>query len=112
MLNVYGESMLEYSDDEILEILKDKSVNEQLELLTLCWNENYGTITKYDNNLMKFSTGGWSDNERLIGLFCSPMNYRFSKHKIGYIRGGHIYLYFGNDRPTFDIIIKGKNNDL
>ena len=50
----------------------------------------YGTVTEMDN-LIRISTGGWSDDEALLDVLISPMT-RFHYHYVGYLVGGAFYF--------------------
>ena len=54
----------------------------------------YGTVTEMDN-LIRISTGGWSDDEILVDCLISPLSV-FHYHYVGYIVGGA--FYFDEDR--------------
>lgn len=54
----------------------------------------YGTVTEMDN-LIRISTGGWSDDEALLNVLISPMT-RFHYHYVGYLVGGA--FYFNKDK--------------
>ena len=61
----------------------------------------YGTITEMDN-LVRISTGGWSDDEALLDILISPMT-RFHYHYVGYLVGGA--FYFTKDK-SFESFMK------
>lgn len=93
--------MIEFDDEDIYKILQDKTVEEQLILLENSWDKRYGKIVKHDDGLIEFITGGWSDNEYLIGIFCNyAMNLKFATCKIGELSGGSHYFYFREDKDT------------
>lgn len=50
----------------------------------------YGRIRKM-NGLYRISTGGWSEDEMLVGALTN-MLCRFSRHYCGYVRGGAFYF--------------------
>lgn len=50
----------------------------------------YGTVRKM-NGLVRISTGGWSEDELLLGALVNIMC-KFRKHYCGYIRGGAFYF--------------------
>ena len=91
--------MIELDEEDIYKILQDKSIEEQLEILTNSWNTSYGKIVQHDDSLIEFITGGWSDNEYLIRVFCNFVrNYNFAKYKVGELTGGSHYFYFKEDK--------------
>lgn len=50
----------------------------------------YGTVTEMDN-LIRISTGGWSDDEALLDVLISSLT-QFHYHYVGYIVGGAFYF--------------------
>lgn len=72
----------------------------------------YGTVTEMDN-LIRISTGGWSDDEALLDVLISPMT-RFHYHHVGYLVGGAFYFDKDKSFESFRKIklIKDLENDF
>lgn len=66
---------------------------------------NYGKVKEHDNGLYEFITGGWSDNEYLLGMLNHPLS-KFSKHYVGWLRGGSWGFAENYDGYRFDVVAK------
>lgn len=65
-------------------------------------NLQYGYIERKTDDLIKITTGGWSNDEHLIhSLISIPCMFGY-KHYVGYLRGGA--YYFSRYGKEYDLI--------
>lgn len=102
------------NDEEITNLFNNRYQNEGFEgcidLLEELIDEPYGNVYRYDDGLVQFTTGGWSDNESLIHSIVGVLTNIFSwKHYIGWTVGGS--YWFVKEKMGIYVLIEKEKKD-
>lgn len=93
--NIFGDYKIWIRDDngKIIDTNKSAFIEENIEssfeLFKSLYDEHYGSI-EINDNLISIHTGGWSENEYLIGEFMETLWWK-KYHKITAV-GGHYFF--------------------
>ena len=93
-----------FDKDKFYEMLSKMSFEETINFLQ--YNSEYDVIKRYDDGLVCYSTCGFSENEELIMMVNTMRNYKFYKHFIGYLSGGHYYFHPTKRSYDFKLVLK------